>query len=321
MQSSSVLATTGAIVPIFLMGLVGFICRRSRIVSSHGVKQIARLVVDFILPGALFHATYTQYSRDRLPALGAIGLAQFGFFAVALTATLLAHRLVRARSHAGTAVCLTTAQNNVYLPIPVAAALLPAAENAQAQFFIGCFVLFVNPILWSLGPRMLAWEAGVRVEPMALLRTVVRSPLLLAILGGVVVKEVCTMTGVALPRPLTAFTKLCLDAMVPFATIVLGGVLAEARWSRDFDPRGLAVVVVVKLLLIPALTLGALRLAGLTDPLLEFVILLQATMPPATNISLVAKRFGGNASLVAVSLFVTYLLSMLTIPFWLSLPR
>ncbi|MCX7716988.1 MAG: AEC family transporter [Candidatus Sumerlaeaceae bacterium] len=321
MPTTSLLATTGAMIPIFLMGLVGFVSRRLRIVTGHGVKQIARLVVDFILPGALFHATYTQYTRDRLPSLAIIGVAQFGFFAVALTATLLAHRLVRARSHAGTAVCLTAAQNNVYLPIPVAAALLPAAENVQAQFFIGCFVLFVNPILWALGPKMLAWEAGVRVEPLALLRSVVTSPLLLAVVAGIAVKELCTMAGIGLPRPLTAFTKLCLEAMVPFATIVLGGVLAEARWSQDFDPRGLAVVIVVKLLLIPALTLGALRLTGLADPLLAFVILLQATMPPATNISLVAKRFGGNASLVAVSLFVTYLLAMLTIPFWLSLHR
>jgi predicted permease len=117
------------------------------------------------------------------------------------------------------------------------------------------------------------------------------------------------------------FTRLAGTATTPLAMIVLGGLLAEVRWSRDFELRAIGVIVAVKLFMLPAMTALCIRYCRAIDPIFTFVLMLEAAVPPATNVSLAAKKFGGNTSFVALALFLTYLLSILTIPMWLSALR
>jgi hypothetical protein len=320
MQPVSMSVTAAAIASIFLMGLAGFASVKRGLLSHNGLTEVSRLLVDFILPAAFVHSMYTQFLPEKLPFLGWAAGAQVFLFVSGAGLTLLASMLLKVKSHPGTVAALGSLQNNVYLPLPICIALLDRESAEQAQFFIGCFVLFFSPLLWSLGVVMLTWTTTGRQPLRAYLLKTLNPPFLGA-LAGLALKALSLGTGIAVPATLLNVAKLMGDATVPLAMIVLGGLLAEAKWSTHFEFKAVAAISIVKLGIVPLLALLILRNFRVPDAVFGFVFLLQATMPPATNISIVARRFGGNSNLVAVATFCTYMISLVTIPLWLVFYR
>jgi malate permease and related proteins len=318
MQNFNFAATTTAIASVFLLALVGYISVKRRLLSHTGVTEIARVLIDFILPAALFYAMFSQYTPDKLHYLKWVGMVQLSMMLTGGMFAWAAHRMLRLRSHRGTAIVLASMQNNIYLPLPLCIALLSPADSVRAVFFVGCFVLFFSPILWSVGVLLIRSSSPHPDQNPKGVLVYVLSPPFLAAVAGLLLKMLFLRLGISMPMWILNLTKIAGDATTPLAMIVLGAILAEAKWDKDFDFRTIAMVATSQLLLLPALVLLAMAAWSKGDPIFAFVAMLQAACPPATNITLVAKRFGGNSSLVAVTIFITYLLALLTIPFWLT---
>ena len=312
------LTTASSILGVFLIGLIGYASVKRGLLSSGGLTELTRLLVDFIVPATLFHAMFMQYSPDKNRFLLDVGVVQVSLIVTGVLVGLILHRLLRVTTHRGTVAVLCSMQNNVFLPLPVAMALLPPEQRGQGQFFIGCFVLFFTPTLWSLGVWLMCGRRGSGEDPLFKRLSGVFTPPFVAAVTALVLKYVFVALHLEMPTVILSATRIAGDAATPMAMIVLGGLLAEAHWSRDFELRAIALIVFVKLLLLPALALFALRRWPGIDPVFAFIMLLEAAAPPATNISLVAKRFGGNTSLVALTLFVTYIVSITTMALWLS---
>jgi len=79
-----------------------------------------------------------------------------------------------------------------------------------------------------------------------------------------------------------------------------------------------AVLVGVKLLLLPAATLGVCLLLG-TDPGLAQVLTMFAALPTASAAHVLASAFGADRMRAATVVAQSTLLSALTLPLWISL--
>lgn len=318
MQGIDIGAAVPAIGAVFIMGVIGFASRKRNLLTDSGMGELTRVLVDFILPCTLFYAMYTQYSPDRFVYIARSGGVQVVLFAFGALLAFVGHRLFRVRSHRGTVMALSGLQNNVYLPLPLALALLSKADGEKAQFYIGSFVMFFNPLLWTVGAFLLAAGGGNRVRAIDLIKRI-PSPPVMACFVGVILKAVALHYGWTMTPFVLNVTRTIGDATIPLAMIVLGGALAGAHWSRDFDPRAVVLVILVKMVLLPLGALLWLKWRGGWDPVYNLIILIEAAAPPATNNTLAAKRYGGNTSLVALILFATYIVSLLTMPFWIGL--
>jgi predicted permease len=132
------------------------------------------------------------------------------------------------------------------------------------------------------------------------LRGVLVNPMPWAILLGALASAV----RLELPPPVQQTLGLLADAASPVALFTIGAVLARSQMLvgpagahalplRDYVPVALAKLVLHPLLLL-LLGAGAIRL-GL--PLQRFaltVIVLVAALPSASNVALLAERFGAN---------------------------
>jgi hypothetical protein len=311
-------AAAPAIGGVFALGAVGYVAVRARVLTRIGVAELTRLLVSFILPAFLFESVYNEFSREKLPFLAVIGGLELAAVVLGASLAWALAAVVRARSHRGTIMALCAYQNNAYLPVPLVMALLAPDDAARARFFIGIFVLFFNPLLWTVGAFLLGEEVPRGRRLATFLRRMANGPFL-SVLAGILVKTLFLQMGWTMPHGVLVFVKTLGGATVPLAMVVLGAILAEAHWSRDFEPRAIFVVMAVKMALVPLVALAWLRTVPALDPILKLVVLVEAAAPPATNIMLVTKRYGGNTSLVALVLFATYLVSILTMPLWLRL--
>lgn len=316
MEHLSFAAAFHSVAVVFVLGATGFIGRKARIISHAGIGEIARLLIYFVLPASLFQSTYSEYSWDKNRYVAMAGLAQVSFILVGFVFAWGLHRLLRARSQLGTIAVLSSMQNNIYLALPVALVAVPAADAGRAGFYVGCFVMFFTPVLWSVGVLMLSPRGEIEETIPGFLLKCLNPPLLGAV-SGIAIKSIFLYLGWQMPSIVLDVAKSVSGAMTPLAMTVVGGLLADAKWAGETDKRSLGIIALVKLLIIPGLALLYIRHFPPGDPVFASVLLVQSTMPPATNITLVVKRYGGNTNLVVVTLFVTYILSIATIPLWL----
>ena len=90
------------------------------------------------------------------------------------------------------------------------------------------------------------------------------------------------------------------------------------RIERGQGPVGAhAWWLAVKLLAVPAIAWGMIRLFGFTG-VEASVFLLCAALPTASNAYILAVRMTGEGRAVATQITVGTMLSMLTIPLWLA---
>jgi malonate transporter len=142
---------------------------------------------------------------------------------------------------------------------------------------------------------------GAEVAARKALRGVALNPMPWAIVLG----AVSSGLQLALPAPVMQTVALLADAASPVALFTIGAVLARSQMNsvetialKDYVP-----VALIKLLVHPLLV-GAVGLlaiqAGLPlEPFALTVIVLVAALPSASNVSLLAERFGANNGRIA----------------------
>ena len=310
-------AAAPAIGGVFALGAVGYLAVRARILTRVGVAELTRLLVAFILPAFLFESVYNEYTHDKLPYLAVIGGLEAAAVLLGAGLAWALSAVARVRSHRGTIMALCAFQNNAYLPVPLVMAV-PGAARRRARALhdrtsccssIPCCGRWA-PTCWAR--RCPAGSASPRSSSRGE-RAISRGA------GGAGAEGVLPADGRHHAVAVLTFVKTLGAATVPLAMVVLGAILAEAHWSRDFEPPrdhsgdvgedGAAAADRPRV--------AAHRAKPGPDP--KLVVLGGVRLAPATNIMLVCKRYGGNTSLVAVVLFVTYLASILTMPLWLRM--
>ncbi len=125
-------------------------------------------------------------------------------------------------------------------------------------------------------------------------------------------------SGLRLPAPLDQSIRMLGEAASPVALFTIGAVLWRAgrharQGGRQNEPTGAWVPALVKLVVHPALVLGvglALRVGGIEVPAFGLmVIVLVAALPSASNVSLLAERYGADNGRVARIIMATTVLS------------
>jgi predicted permease len=113
-----------------------------------------------------------------------------------------------------------------------------------------------------------------------------------------------------LPSVLDRTVNLLADASIPSMLVLLG--LQFVNLKLDGQVRPLILVTAMRLLVAPLLALGLSRIFGLTGPAYQATIL-EAGMPTAVLTTVLATEFDSLPSFVTTAVFVTTLLSPLTL--------
>jgi predicted permease len=206
--------------------------------------------------------------------------------------------------------------NTGFMGVPLLVALLGAQAAGPAIVTIMVDMVITSSLCIALSRLDGADEHGVARAARMALKGVVRNPLPWAIALGTLASGL----GFALPTPLMATVNLLADAASPVALFTIGAVLARSQMNSS-APTPLAdyvPVVLIKLVLHPVL-LGLLGLAAMALglPLDRFtltVAVLLAALPSASNVALLAERFGADNGRIARIILLSTVLAFFSFP-------
>jgi hypothetical protein len=211
-------------------------------------------------------------------------------------------------------VALVTFQNSGFLPIIIIGTLLPDEVAGRVYVHIFLFILLFAPVLFTMSESLFSTRGNRGFSPRNLANPVAvatAAALLLAIAGR----------GELVPRFIFHPLKMVGSATIPLSMIVIGGmVMVNFTKSVAFDFGYVLKVGALKLVGLPLAVYGILSVFPVS-PELRFLLLLQAMMPPAVALPMLARKYHGDHLLVGQALFGVTLMSLATVPVLLSLLR
>ena len=299
------------ILPIFALLVTGFIFAQLNILPEHTAEVLIQFAFHVAVP-ALLIGVIAQEDAEKLLNLPYIAALGGGIAAMYLAILLGALYVWKQNLGPATMLALTSvASNSGFVALPILHAtlghkgVLPAAI---ANIIVVTVFLFAVPLL----ERAHAQEAGERESILAALQRIALNPVILGTLIGIA----WAMTGLGLPKVVSAYFNLLAGALTPCALFAIGmSIRLDALRERG------AMIIfssLVKLIALPVLVLLLCHLFEL-DPLYTIAAVVCAAVPTAKTTFMLASQYGQPEEPVADTISVTTLASTLTLILWLLL--
>lgn len=301
-------AVLNAALPIFALILAGFLCGRTALFGPAAADSLNRFAIYLALPALIFGAM-AKITPDQVAQVGFAA----GFAGGIAAAFAVAYGLGRGRGRSlrSAQACiegLDAGYSNVgFMGIPLCLlvfgpASLPAA--VIATLFTACVLFLFAIVLIEFDLQKGAGSGTGR----KVVRALVRNPLLIAPLAGLAVG----LTGLTVPAPIERFTTLLGGAASPCALVCIGLFLAQERVVVS-DTRPMAVLVVLKLVLQPAVTaLLVYKVFAVPDLWARAAVLLSA-LPIGSGPFTLAKLYGLEAGVTSGAILLSHIASVVTV--------
>ena len=287
-------------VPFFALVLCGYLAARGGLLPQAAIPGLNTFVLYFALPCLLYRFGASTPVAQLLDA-SVLGLYVLcALIMVAFTIAVTRNRRI-GWNDASFGALVTAFPNTGYMGVPLLVALLGAQAAGPAIVTIVVDLLVTSSLCIALSRLDSADSHGAGVAARKALRGVALNPMPWAIvLGGL-----SSGLGLSLAAPLMQTLGLLADAASPVALFTIGAVLARAPATstaamplRDYVPL-VFIKLVMHPLLVGLLGLGAIQLGLPLDPFALTVLVLVAALPSASNVSLLAERFGADNGRIA----------------------
>ena len=299
--------------PFFALVLCGYLAARGGILPQPAIPGLNAFVLYFALPCMLYRFGATTPIGQLLdPAVAGVYLL---CASVMVAGTVLATRGPRIGwNDAAFGALVAAFPNTGFMGVPLLVALLGAQSAGPAIVTIVVDMVFTSSLCIALSRLDGAGSHGVGVALRNAFRGMATNPMPWSIALG----ALASALQFTLPGPVDKTVAMLADAASPVALFTIGAVLARSQMNqhervlvRDYVPIALA-----KLLLHPLLVWAVGRAAiALGVPLTPFaltVLVLLAALPSASNVSLLAERFGAHNGRIARIILVSTALAFLS---------
>ncbi|MBP3304508.1 MAG: AEC family transporter [Oscillospiraceae bacterium] len=282
--------------------ILGYIGGKTKVMSIEDNKPLSKLVNCITNPcGVLHSALCVNHALANGEVLKLVGIT-FAMYAGLILVAQLIPRLLRVQAdQRGQYKFMMIFSNVGYMGMPVVRAVF----GEEATFCVSIFIMVFYLFIYTYGIHLICGShetSGIAWKKMIAPMTVCSALGLIGYLAGI------RISGV-LEDALDTVSKVT----TPCAMLIIGCALSALPLKAVFSNWRVYAVALLKLLVIPAAVYLCLRpLMG--DSMILGVMVVIMAMPIASNFTMLSAQYGGEQKLAASSVFITTLLSVLTIP-------
>ena len=307
--------------PFFALVLCGYVATRRALLPQAAIPGLNTFVLYFALPCMLYRfGAGTPIAQLLDGSLIAVYLL-CALLIVGFTVAVTLHRAQRPRrgvgwNDAAFGALVAAFPNTGFMGVPLLVALLGAQAAGPTIVTIVIDMLVTSSLCIALSRLDGADEHGAARAAKLALKGVVVNPLPWSIALGALASSL----DFALPKPVMGTVSLLADAASPVALFTIGAVLARSQMSSvERTPvMHYMPVVLIKLVLHPLLVggvgLGAIALGLPLARSALVVVVLVAALPSASNVAMLAERFGADNGRIARIILLSTVLAFFSFP-------
>ncbi len=295
------------VVILFILIAIGFLCNKTRLLKAEAVNGMTDLVLYAVTPCLIIISFQREFNRQMLGALGLAFLVGFVYHLIniALAHTLVHDSVDRRKSVLRFALVFSNAG---YMAIPLQRALL----GEDGVFYGAAVIAVFNVFLWSYGLVLMSGESRhITVKNLVFNPGVV----------GVVVGFLFFISSVTLPELVAKPMQAMAELNTPLPMLIIGYYLADAHFGRVLKDARVYWVMFLRLLVVPLLLLGLMRLLGIRDQTMVVACIIAASAPAAAATTMFSAKFGQDTILSVGLVSYSTLLSIISMPLVVGLAR
>lgn len=290
------------IIVLFIVLFLGFIIRKFNVIDDHGSKKIASLVVKLTGP-MLIIDSMLQRPDLSIKQISDILLIAICVYIFLFIMTIIIPRLLKApKDSVGIYKFMIMFSNVGFMGFPVVSSIF----GKEAVFYAAIFNLPFYVLVYTLGIYFVSMNNEKEVE-FELNKLI--NPGIVAVFIGMFF----FITAIKLPYVITESISMVGGLTTPLSMIGIGTSFANVRPKNIYSNLRLYIYSILKLLLFPTLVFIILNYIGYEGMMLGVPVLITG-MPVAANAVMLSKEYGGNDILASEGVFISTLLSIVTIP-------
>ncbi len=287
---------------LFLIMVVGYICRRIGVVGPSARKELTAVLMNIVLPCVVLESFLSDDSAEFVSIIPRVVMLLVIIYAVSIALSL-----IFIKKHTGDyAVERLSAifSNAGFLGLP----LLQALYGALGSFCAIMAVLAFNIVYWTYGAYCMSEKADLRVMIKNLI-----SPSLISVALALLLL-VC---GLRLPDILMGPIGYLSNMNSSIAMLVTGILLAESDLSKIFGKRVLYTVFLKNIVIPVVIALIFFAIGSLDE--VGVSLLTTAACPTGALVSMMAITYDRDTELASGIFTLSTVVSMLTLPAYVYL--
>jgi len=288
---------------LLLLLLLGIVARKTGVMNPQANKALTRIVIILAQSGMILSSVMNvEPSLTGLELLALVGISFLTYVIMFLIAVLFTRVMRITPDDRGVFQFMTMFGNVGFMGFPVIASLF----GDIAVFYASLFNIPFNLLTYSLGIMMISPRSGEKVK--INIKQFINAPLVSSFVAVLIFA-----LKIPIPAPVAGATELLGDMVVPAAMLIIGSSLGDMSLKEVFSDWRLYLLAPVKLIAIPVIIWSVLRLF-VANPLILGIATVLASMPVATNTTMLCIEYKGNEALASKGVFITTILSVATIP-------
>ena len=287
-----------AVIMLILI-VVGAGCFKLKLLSKETVNQISGLVLKVVNPVVILMAYQREFKPELVQNLGYAFLASAISYVVAF---VVAYVCIPKKE--GREIVIerfsSIYSNCGFMGIP----LVQAMFQSEGVFYLTAYLTMFNALVWSHGVMQMSGERSLKS-----LGKILRSPAIIAIILGMIL----FFGRIMLPNVIAETFEMIGSLNSPLAMIVAGATIIQTNLPEVVKKPRIFYVCLLKLLVIPVLTIFALTVIS-ADTTVEMTVTAATAAPSAAICTMQCLNYKKNASYASEIFAVTTLFSVATMP-------
>ena len=286
----------------YFMGVRGWMTNREK-------TFVSKYIVNIAVPCNCIVGLLDNLDRDSLVQAG--GMMATGVLSVIITVLASAGVALLLRlphERWGVFVAMAGFSNTLFIGIPVCTQLF----GEESMPYIMLYYIGHTSLMQSVGVMLLeraGTKPGQKNGVVQFLRDVFLKPPILSVIFSVVMLAL----GWRLPSTLMRFADYISGSVSPLALIYCGFIVYEVGLKNLRLLPGLPVMLIMRLVLAPVISLTCCSLLGMEGlPLQVFVV--ESALPVVSQVTVMAGAFGADEKYAATGACLSILGSFITIP-------
>ena len=299
------------VIVLFSIVGVGFLCKKLKVISNQMNLDVGNLLVYVSMPAMIITSLSSfEYSPKMMSNSGKILIISFSMYCLFIILSYILPRIVAVKDKVFDLFQFVIVFGNTgFLGFPVAYSIF----GKEGLFYMAVCDICYSIFVWTFGVMVLSrHKSGGKTSMKQSMLTMVKqcsNPNIIAIIIGFIVFAASVKLPAIIAMPLSLLSSLT----TPLAMIFIGSMLSDIPFMEIICDWKVIFICSQRLLLLPVIVFSLLTLLGRQGFILS-VPVLYAAMPAASSTPIMAQKYGNDGHLASKLVFVSTMLSMLTIP-------
>lgn len=293
-----------AIMPLFVLMLLGYCLKRINFISREGFQTLDRLCFRIAIPIMLFYNIYNADFTQDFQASSILFLV-ISYLTIFLLSFFIIPRIIPDLDDSITVIHGICHGNLAVIGLPLIINLFGENNITTYSILTACTSPVINPLMVFLHTKL----CGEKIQPLTLIKNMLTSPFLVGTLLGFLFR----LLPFRLPVFLFNAIATSRNMATPLCLIALGGSFAFSDFRKYSGY--ISASVLLRCVFIPGVVFAIAVALGFRGIVLASIIIVFAS-PSATATYSYCASYSGNGKLAAQIVMYSSLFSILSIFLW-----